>query len=372
MDNQFKNIKTHARLLSKAMWYEWRMKLLDGLKEGLLKVDEGMLKDEKALKEQEQLLEPVLPRLIQERERLQGDRQLLQAQADELVDCGKEELQGARDSLVAVNSELQAKLRMLEDLQNELREKEGRLEDAAERKQQFLDDIQKAERVRQEHRTWSSSEIAALQGKDNPPIRATRVVNTALAKVNALENTHGWMITSAAKDSLTMAYRNALQLSFSPQSFNKVSGSSGLENSPIRLTYIADVHEYHPDPLTTEKRFFLQNLQAQVQCLVQFRTKIQDLLGLISGTWDQACKIAEEIRFLGRSYITEPVIISDEALRVTSVLLLRKTKTKIVAAFNLKAGVSNMNGAEKIDISIMADAKVAYGEGLKGGKMRDF
>ena len=49
MDNQFKNVKTHARLLSKAMWYEWRMKLQDGLEAGLLRISEGLDADEQLL-----------------------------------------------------------------------------------------------------------------------------------------------------------------------------------------------------------------------------------------------------------------------------------------------------------------------------------
>src|SRR5580700_2650781 len=56
MDSQFKNVKTHARLLSKAMWYEWRMKLLDGLKVGLHKISEGMDADGEILHHQQELL----------------------------------------------------------------------------------------------------------------------------------------------------------------------------------------------------------------------------------------------------------------------------------------------------------------------------
>lgn len=164
MDNQFKNVKTHARLLSKAMWYEWRMKLLDGLKDGLLRVGEGMDDDDKLFSQQEHILESVLPRLVQEHDRLEVDRQILQAQADELASCDQEELQDARENLIAVEKEVQTKQKLVEDLQRELRRQEDGFENAIERSQRCLEEIKEAEKIRQEYRGWSPSEVAALQG----------------------------------------------------------------------------------------------------------------------------------------------------------------------------------------------------------------
>lgn len=167
MDNQFKNVKTHARLLSKAMWYEWRMKLLDGLKDGLLRVGEGLDEDDKLLAQQQRILDSVLPGLVQEHDRLGADRQMLQAQADELASCDQEELQHARDNLIAVEKDVQTKQQMVEDLQRELRQQEEGFENAVERNQQCLEEIKKAEKIRQEYRGWSPSEVAALQGRSD-------------------------------------------------------------------------------------------------------------------------------------------------------------------------------------------------------------
>lgn len=164
MDNQFKNVKTHARLLSKAMWYEWRMKLLEGLRDGLLRVGEGMDEDDKVLAQQEHILQSLLPGLSQEHDRLETDCQILQANADELASCDQEELQDARDNLVAVEKDLQIKQRMVVDLQRELRRQEEGFERAIERKQHCLEEIKEAEKIRQEYKGWSPSEIAALQG----------------------------------------------------------------------------------------------------------------------------------------------------------------------------------------------------------------
>ena len=164
MDNQFKNVKTHARLLSKAMWYEWRMKLLDGLKDGLVRISQDLNNDADLLGQQEQLLEEVLPALIEEHERLRAEAQLLQAQADEMADCDQEDLADARENLVCLDEELVAKRKVVAELQEQLNEQEKGIEDAIDRKQESLGAIREAERVREECRGWSGSEVALLKG----------------------------------------------------------------------------------------------------------------------------------------------------------------------------------------------------------------
>lgn len=149
------------------MWYEWRMKLLDGLKDGLLKVGEGLDEDDKLLAQQERILDSLLPGLVQEHDRLEADRQILQAQADDLASCDQEELQDARGNLIAVEKDVQTKQKMVEDLQRELRQQEEGFEYAVERNQQCLEEIKEAEKIRQEYRGWSPSEVAALQGISN-------------------------------------------------------------------------------------------------------------------------------------------------------------------------------------------------------------
>ena len=164
MDNQFKNVKTHARLLSKAMWYEWRMKLLDGLKEGLLKIGDGMDEDDRLLTQQEQIIQPMLPTLIEEHDRLEKHVSTAQAQADELANCDQDELKEARDSLISIERDLEAKQNLFEDLQSQLREQEDGLADVVERKQECIDEIKEAEKIRSDCRGWSSTEVSALHG----------------------------------------------------------------------------------------------------------------------------------------------------------------------------------------------------------------
>ena len=187
-----------------------------------------------------------------------------------------------------------------------------------------------------------------------------------------LEKAHGWSITSAAGQTLIMTYQNTLQLFFTPASFIPNSSSDPLnsESSPISLTYVADAHEYHPLPLTTEKRFFLQIMRAQLQCLQQHQTQIKDLLDFVSYSWRQASSIIEEARLLETGYITESTITADEVMAVRSILLLRSMKTKIEMTFEIS--VQSGEGVTGLDVKMKPSARVVYGEDLKEKKLAEF
>ncbi|KAL8866945.1 MAG: hypothetical protein Q9174_005979 [Haloplaca sp. 1 TL-2023] len=356
MDNQFKNVKTHARLLSKAMWYEWRMKLLDGLKEGLVQIGAGMEEDAEILSHQEGLLDPILPQLTEANTRLQNKRRDLQAQADALASCDQEELRQSRAELASIDEDLQAKLKLVEQLEQEHASKEEATRLASERREEFQAEIKEAERVRQESRGWKTAEVTALQ-----------------ANVKALEDAYGWKIVSAAGSSLTMMYKDTLQLYFSPSSFltpGSSSAPSNPDNAAISLTYIADAHEFHPKPLTTEKRFFLQIIRAQLQCLRQADIMTSDLLNFITRNWEAALVIAEEVRSLNTQYITEASITSDEVMTTNATLLVKHLRTKLEVAFEVQArGSDGDNGMEGLDIAVRSKVKVVYGEDLKEDKM---
>ena len=191
------------------------------------------------------------------------------------------------------------------------------------------------------------------------------------ANVNTLEEASGWTITSVADSSLTMTYNRTLQLFFTPASFAMKDGSqTKSENSPISLTYIADAHEYHPQPVTTEKRFFLQIMRARLQCLHQSQTSVKDLLNFVSSSWDAASTIIGEAHILGVSYVTEPTITSDEAMAIGSFILLRAMRTKVQVSFEVK--VRSGEGVAALGIEVKANAKVFYGENLKEKNMADF
>lgn len=193
------------------------------------------------------------------------------------------------------------------------------------------------------------------------------------ANVDALETTYGWAVISTVDSSITLTYKRTLQLFFSPASFstsNEEHASTNVENTPISLTYIADSHSYRPQPLTTEKRFFLQIMRAQLQCLQQSRTNVKDLLTFVSSSWESATTIIEEARALSVSYVTEPTITSDEVMAIRSCVLLQAMRTKMEVSFDVK--VRSGDGVAALGIGVKAGARVYYGEGLKEKKMAEF
>lgn len=373
MDNQFKNVKTHARLLSKAMWYEWRMKLLDGLKDGLVHISEGMDEDENILMQQERLLGPTLPTLIAENDLLHAEHQSLQAQADELANCDQEELHKARENLSSVMEEFEAKQKLVERLRTELQVKETGIQRAAGRVEECLAEIKDSEKVQQESRRWKAADVLELQGTSSYTVPREVLLTSALAIVTELQDSFGWTISAATESTITMTYKGALQLYFAPGSFtlgSKSSVAASLENSSIGLAYIADNDEYHPQPLTTEKRFFLQIMRVQLQCLQQSQTTTQKLLAFVSRSWETACAISEEIRILGAIYITEPTIISDEVLMIHSTLLIRGTRTKVETCFKVQAQPGE--GIADLEVAVKSSVAIVYGERRNEKKMADF
>lgn len=164
MDNQLKNVKTHARLLSKGLWYEWRMTLLATLRDGFFKMAEGMEKDEETLDQQQALLDSVLPQLVQRAEQLERQEIDLQYAAEELANCDQEELSEARQQLITVDADIEAKKQLISELRRQLQGKDAEIAAGTERKEVCLEDIRQAEKIRQECRGWSSNEINALKG----------------------------------------------------------------------------------------------------------------------------------------------------------------------------------------------------------------
>lgn len=186
MDNQFKNVKTHARLLSKAMWYEWRMKLQEGLREGLVKIAQGMEEDEKLLQEQQDILNSVMPALTSRFEQLFEESQLLEEAARELADCDPEELQANREELMALDEDIEQKKRLIEELRAEFDVSEASVKDLRIQKEQCLADIEDSEKIREECRGWTSTEVNTLKGKlcyDVPAFNLYQLANLNLLKL---------------------------------------------------------------------------------------------------------------------------------------------------------------------------------------------
>ncbi|TGJ82688.1 hypothetical protein E0Z10_g6067 [Xylaria hypoxylon] len=347
MDNQFKNVKTHARLLSKAMWYEWRMKLQDGLKEGLEKISEGMVADEKLLHKQQTLLNSILPDLAQQFESLTTEHEDLEAVAQELADCDPEHLHSARAKLTSIDSDIETKKRKIEELQRQLAETESNIDTATQRKQSCVADIGEAEKEREECRGWTSNEINSLK-----------------AKVDELERRHGWAITGLADTTISMTYEREIELVFDVSSFHGANPS----NSRIDLSYIAANRDRDTLPPSPEKEFFAQCIRDHVRGMAQAQTKIPAMLRVVSGAWKKANHVAANVRLLNCTFPTNVVRTSDSCLTIRSTLLLAPLQTK----FEITLALHRENTRDGLQVSIAPGARVVYGEHFKTDNVAEY
>lgn len=341
MDNQFKNVKCHARLLSRAMWYEWRMKLLDGLKDGLIKIAEGLVQDSDILSRQESILDNVVPGLLEKSDELTRKETELRKQANEFEISDQDELQDVRQQLIAADAEWEEKKRILAELRAEKAAQDGHLERLQTRKEQCLSEIAESQKLCDEYRGWKMSEVAALK-----------------AEVDSLASSTGWTIASAADAGLEMHYRNALSLFLRPGSFQPASA----DPSTIRLALASD-----SEP-NTQERFFLQLLRARLHMLDQASTPISEVLNLVSSGWDVAMRLRSSVSDMTLSYITDVAITGDESLAVSANILLREMRTKVQVKLELKVG----GVGTQFSTSVRTAAHVVYGEELKEGRMGDF
>ncbi|PGH13558.1 hypothetical protein AJ79_03551 [Helicocarpus griseus UAMH5409] len=365
MDNQFRNVKTHARLQSKAMWYEWRMKLLEGLKEGLDRHVEEMQNDEVILSKKEALLERVVPQLIEKHGKLETEAHNLQQAIDELENCDKEELRQARERLAAMDAEIAEKRKILDQSQAELEEKNNIIQAGAELKNEFLAEIQEAERITEECRGWSVKEVQALK-----------------ASVHALERQTGWSILSASLTpsskhgpALKMRYRDELQVEFYPGTFNIKRASSNRRSSqlnknlPLDLTYspkVAQGSRQASDGPPPEKALVLHALRSRASHLSQASITPRQFLSSISRAWDKATRLGDEIRALGYCGITRAKVVevqpSEPTLLEIRCMVLGYTTTSEPSGDETKRKSPSTNDSRvraRIDVDLTAKPRPA-------------
>ncbi|RDL31195.1 Uncharacterized protein BP5553_09984 [Venustampulla echinocandica] len=354
MDNQLKNVKTHARLLSKEMWYDWRMTLLSTLTGGLEKTREGMIHDEEILDHQQILLDSVLPQLLQKAEVLEHEVTDLQSAAEDLANCDPEELSSVRQDLIAVDADIETKRRLITDLRKQLDAEEVELGTSAERKQVCMEEIRKAEKIREECRGWTSSEI-----------------NSFKAKVDAIEQEHGWTITGVSGTTTSMTYRKDIELVFDAASFLPSEADSSARhpvNARLDLWYIGASRELNPEPLTVEREFFLQAIRGYIRGLSQAQTHVKDLLKAVSISWNKAATVVDDILLLNVSCPTHISKVSDNSVMIKSSLLIVPLTTKVELAVQL----TSQSREEGIVVEMAPSATIVYGERFNEPKMGEF
>ncbi|KAI4750817.1 Spc7-domain-containing protein [Aureobasidium sp. EXF-3400] len=370
LDVNMRDAKTNARMRSKEIWYDWRSKLLDGLSDGLDRIRTGLDADAEVLGQKQQSLDSVLPELLQHYEDLLKEAEQLEQAAAATSEEEKEELRASRARLVEVDEQIEERKRMLASLQRDVDEQDNLAEAYEEGKMESLAAIQEAERVKESCRGFTVDEVQSLKGMFVLTwIPRFTFANKPIASVAQLEKQTGWAIASASGANLTMTYKNTLQLYFNTTSFKVTSSAQAKSptNSPISLTHIT------PASPTTEKRFFLQLMRAQLQCLDQNTISVKQLLGFVQRGWDTASLIAEQVRCLTLEQLVNVSILSDERLAIDVCILLPKVETKVKVGLRLTATLSDPE-ADDLDIKheIDVDATVVYGEPYNEKNMSEF
>jgi kinetochore protein Spc7/SPC105 len=162
-----------------------------------------------------------------------------------------------------------------------------------------------------------------------------------------------------------MSHMNDLELYFQPSAF---ATGADTPNASISLTYVGDSAAPHPRPLTTSKRFFLQLLRAHLHCIPQSQTRVAELLSLVKTGWSAALAVAEGVRWLEHTYITDEYILSDERMAISSNLLLPSVQTKVKVTFDIGVNLDTKG----VETEVGAKAELVYGEKYSQEKMGAF
>ncbi|KAK2749898.1 hypothetical protein FQN57_005315 [Myotisia sp. PD_48] len=395
MDNQFRNVKTHARLLSKSMWYEWRMKLLEGLKQGLESHVDEMKEDELILLKKQDLLAGVVPGLVDRHAELEAESINLQKVVEDIERCDQDELRRAREKLSNVETELATQQQQLEQAQEDLSQSNKAFDVGLAHKDALLQQIAEAESIREECHGWTRKEICKLQNS-----------------VHSLEQQTGWAIVSAPHapnskrpDVSILRYAEELQVEFQhsilhgqkskPTNFLPVA----VRYSPGRCGSVTSPSKQPP-----EIALFLHAMRARLSQLTCIPDSPKPILHSIASTWKRSQLLREEIRLLGYCGVThsqaiEPNISEPTLLKVRCMLLghmnntaspssgsgmhqkfeeKMKAQARVDVEFNIKLKMMNVTADDASNLGIDVDVDVdvsaisIYGFGnTKSVKMSD-
>ena len=332
MDTQFKNVKTHARFLAKGIWYEWRMKLLEGVRAALednlkgLKDDETLLSE--ALAAGQKLLPEIISRFETARSKLDSMREMKRRiEADD-----KAQLAIARESLQSVQSRIEQTKAELAQRKKDLEKLDAQLSERELRKQTLQSCIEEAERVKEMNRGWSEEEVSIWK-----------------SKVAALEQKHGWSIISVADGTMELLFLKQLRILWDSRA-RVVTG----------VKYILPAISKPSDPIPlgdVETTFFIAALGKRLSGVGNLKAAVR----IADEYWRNALTVTERIRQVRRLHPTDVIPAEDhgEGLVVKVNVLIPEIRSKIRIVLSLDG-----------DLEVSGGAKVVYGgvnEGVVSG-----
>ncbi|KAI5294955.1 hypothetical protein KEM52_002766 [Ascosphaera acerosa] len=349
MDNQFRNVKTNARLQSKAMWYEWRMKLLSGLQEGLNKHEQDLQHDENVIATKEASVNESLPQLLERHGKLEADVQAMRDRVKHLSSTNRDEMRVYHTKLMQTDGRLAHTTEELNKTQAQLDEMTEALSSAAEMKTELLRETRESERV-----------LAARRACGLTEMRQLRVT------VRELENSTGWQVTGAADDSdpssgprLMMCYRGELTVTFDP---NAVNTDATKQAAWIKLAY----SPRRPGSARGPARSAIAKVLmcTAIQDLVVAGLAAhgpRDLLRGIARSWDRAVRLDSEIQHLRFCGITRARTINDQQVVIRCSLALAQASSAS-SRTDIDFGVTTILVSDtEVDFVVRVSAVAVYG-----------
>ena len=342
-DNQFKNMKTNARLLSKATWYEWRMKLLEGVRESLGDTSDDFQKDGEALDRQLDVVQDALTVTRERRTVLEREYELLQTRANELAACDPEDLETARERLQTVSQEIESNAHLLEKHIESMSNSDKELAIAKSVREAAQTATRDAHRQREECRGWSTDEVKKVQANVDNLVAAT-----------------GWRILSTSGSQLALEMDGELILSFNSAAYLPTAAKARSNTSVapgLSLAYTAK--QQRSSELSTSQRFFLQLLRAHLHSLAPSKTHASSLLHVVASGWGMARAAEAQLTLLRRrGGITAEQIAGDEKLVINSAVLLPASQSKVNVTFVLNATTRG----DEVEAVVGASTACVYGK----------
>ncbi|PUU77847.1 Spc7 kinetochore protein-domain-containing protein [Tuber borchii] len=324
MDTQFKNVKTHARFLAKGIWYEWRMKLLEGVRAALednlkgLKDDETLLSE--ALAAGQKLLPEIISRFETARSKLGSMREMKRRiEADD-----KAQLAIARESLQSVQSRIEQTKAELAQRKKDLEELDAQLSERELRKQTLQSCIEEAERVKEMNRGWSEEEVSIWK-----------------SKVTALEQKRGWSIISAVDGTMELLFLKQLRILWDSRA-RVVTG--------VKYVLPTISKPSNPIPLgDVETTFFIAALGKRLSGVGNLKAAVR----IADEYWRNALTVTERIRQVRRLHPTDVIPAEDhgEGLVVKVNVLIPEIRSKIRIVLSLD-GDLEVSGGQKLFMEV--------------------
>jgi len=346
MDMQFKDIKEFARLQAKQKWYDWRMSLMETLKQAAADGLKPLKEDQKTLHERNHLAEEALPSLADKHQKVELQAKTLRTRQAEISACDPVELENARKQLDDLLKSIEDKKAEAEGCEATVRNLDETLLMKEETKDKLLHEIENAERLKEANKGFSMEDISKLEGVLFASVYHRAFANQMSDNVHQLEKKYNWTINTVTSAShINMTYNSEIQVMFDMKNLT----------NPAALQLISA-------ETTIQKSYFFNQLSDAMKTK-QFESP-QLMLKYVQLQWDKSLGFVEEIRKLELHF---PIVISTveehAQLSIKAALLVRERKAKIMVEFLVY-------GDKKQEVDIKCET--VYGDHMKGWKLDEF